>query len=106
MKERIAKRTLCVGLGAGVVLFFIYGLQPISFIGKAAGLTIAGILLGTPVEAGGLASVILGAAMVATIVLVGIMAVGTLSTIGWLAGAAVDAVRIGKEVRKPVESFR
>ena len=99
MKTReMAKKGLYIGAGAGLVLFAIIGLLPGSFIGGVIGLNIAGSIFGTPVSSAVLPRIIVGASMVLGILVSGLVFVTSTSLLGWLAGHAIDAIRVGKEV--------
>ncbi len=95
MKERMAKEMTYLGAGVGLVLFAIFGLLPGSFIGGVVGLSIAGTVLGMPVEAGIIARVIVAGSMVLGVMVSGLIVVTATSTVGWLIGTAIDAVRGG-----------
>ena len=82
-----------IGAGAGVVLFAIFGLLPGSFLGGVMGLNLAGSLLGTPVASGVLARLIVASSMVLGVMVAGIMFITGASTLGWLIGTVVDALR-------------
>ncbi|PIP71420.1 MAG: hypothetical protein COZ31_09420 [Nitrospirae bacterium CG_4_10_14_3_um_filter_44_29] len=94
----MTKRGLYIGAGAGLVLFAIIGLLPGSFIGGVIGLNIAGSIFGTPVSSAVLPRIIVGASMVLGILVSGLVFVTGTSLLGWLAGHAIDAIRVGKEV--------
>jgi len=82
-----------IGAGAGVVLFAVFGLLPGSFLGGVMGLNLAGSLLGTPVASGVLARLIVASSMVLGVMVAGIMFITAASTLGWLIGTVVDALR-------------
>lgn len=82
-----------IGAGAGVVLFAVFGLLPGSFLGGVMGLNLAGSILGTPVASGILSRLIVASSMVLGVMVAGIMFITAASTLGWLVGTAVDAVR-------------
>jgi len=82
-----------IGAGAGVVLFAIFGLLPGSFLGGVMGLNLVGSLLGTPVASGVLARLIVASSMVLGVMVAGIMFITGASTLGWLIGTVVDALR-------------
>ena len=81
------------GARAGVVLFAIFGLLPGSFLGGVMVLNLAGSLLGTPVASGVLARLIVASSMVLGVMVAGIMFITAASTLGWLIGTVVDALR-------------
>jgi len=92
-----------IGAGAGVVLFAIFGLLPGSFLGGVMGLNIAGSLLGTPVASGVVARLIVASSMVLGVMVAGIMFITAASTLGWLIGTAVDALRARSQKMATVE---
>ncbi len=94
MKDRTYTKSLTyIGAGAGVVLFAVFGLLPGSFLGGVMGLNLAGSIMGTPVAAGVVARLIVAASMVVGVMVSGIMFITAASTLGWLLGTAVDALR-------------
>ncbi|MFN3479241.1 MAG: hypothetical protein ACK415_02550 [Thermodesulfovibrionales bacterium] len=92
-----AKKGLYLGGGAGLVLFAIFGLLPGSFIGGVIGLNIAGNLFGTPLGSELLPRIIVGVAMVAGIMIAGLVFVVGGSLIGWLMGSLIDAIQHSKD---------
>ena len=103
MKERIAQKTLYLGMGVGLILFALFGLIPGSLIGGVAGLGIAGTVFGTPVEAGVLARIIVAGSMLVGVMVSGLIWVTATSTIGWLIGAVLDTLRGEKKQMTPAE---
>lgn len=94
MKDRTYTKSLTyIGAGAGVVLFAVFGLLPGSFLGGVMGLNLAGSIFGTPVVSGVLSRLIVAASMVVGVMVAGIMFITAASTLGWLLGTAVDALR-------------
>ena len=91
------KKLAYMGAGCGVVLFAVFGLLPGSFLGGVMGLNFAGILFGTPVGAGLLPRIIVAASMVLGVMVSGTMFTTACTTLGWLAGSAVDSLRAGKK---------
>jgi len=96
MKGTMKDKLLYVGAGVGLVLFAIFGLLPGSFIGGVMGLNISGFLFGTPVEPGVIARVIIAVSMLLGIMVSGLVFVVASSTLGWLIGTSIDALRVGK----------
>ncbi|NJD56232.1 MAG: hypothetical protein FIA94_07500 [Nitrospirae bacterium] len=92
-----------IGAGAGVVLFAVFGLLPGSFLGGVMGLNLAGSLLGTPVASGILARLIVASSMVLGVMVAGIMFITAASTLGWLIGTVVDALRAKAHETKEAE---
>jgi len=84
-------RRVALAAGAGLVLFALFGLLPGSLLGGAAGIKVAGMLFGLPLESGLLARLIVLVSMLAGVLVSGIMIVTATATVGWLAGAALDA---------------
>ena len=91
MKITIRRQGAYIGAGAGLVLFAIFGLLPGSLLGGAAGIKIAGLLFGLPLEPGLLSRVIVLASMLAGVLVAGTAIVTASSTIGWLFGAALGS---------------
>ena len=90
MKNSIAKKGAYIGAGAGLVLFAIFGLLPGSLLGGAAGINIAGMLFGLPLDSGIIQRVIVLASMLVGVLASGITIVTATATMGWLAGAALQ----------------
>jgi len=93
MKGTMREKLTYSGAGAGLLLFAVFGLLRGSFLGGVMGLSIAGTLLGYPVDNGIAARMIVAVSM-----LVGVMVTGLLFTVagailGWAAGYIVDAAR-------------
>jgi hypothetical protein len=88
-----ARKGLLVGAWAGLVLFAIIGLLPGSLVGGVIGLNIAGSLFGLPLESAILPRVIVALSMLFWILVSGITFVVGSSTVGWLVGYVVEAVR-------------
>lgn len=98
------KKLAYMGAGCGVVLFAVFGLLPGSFLGGAMGLNIAGMFFGTPVSAGLLPRMIVAASMVVGVMVSGMMFIMASTTMGWLIGTIVDAVKAGKKELATVEN--
>jgi hypothetical protein len=90
MKTTLSRKTAYIGAGAGLVLFAIFGLLPGSLLGGAAGIKLAGMLFGLPLDAGILQRVIVLASMLVGVMASGITIVTATATMGWLAGAALQ----------------
>ena len=89
------KKLAYMGAGCGMVLFAVFGLLPGSFLGGVMGLNIAGILFGTPVGAGLVPRMIVAASMVVGVMVSGMMFIMASTTLGWVLGTIVDAVKTG-----------
>jgi hypothetical protein len=87
------KKLAYMGAGCGVVLFAVFGLLPGSFLGGVMGLNIAGMIFGIPVGAGLLPRMIVAASMVIGVMVSGTMFIMASTTLGWLAGTVVDAMK-------------
>jgi len=81
-----------LGVGAGLVVFVLFGIMPGMFVGGAAGLSVAGALVGTPVEPGVVARVILAVSMLTGVLVTGLFIVAATAAAGWLIGTAADAL--------------
>ncbi len=90
MKTTMARQGAYMGAGAGLVLFGLFGLLPGSLLGGAAGINIAGMLYGLPLESGLLSRMIVLASMLVGVVVSGTVIVTASSTLGWLAGNAMS----------------
>ena len=97
------KKLAYMGAGCGVVLFAVFGLLPGSFLGGVMGLNIAGILFGTPVGAGLVPRMIVAASMVVGVMVSGMMFIMASTTLGWLIGTVVDAIRAGNKELATIE---
>lgn len=86
MNTTISGKTAYIGAGAGLVLFVIFGLLPGSLMGGAAGIKLAGMLFGLPLDPGILSRGIVLASMLAGVMVAGIAIVTTTAALGWLAG--------------------
>jgi len=74
-----------------MVLFAIFGLLPGSLLGGAAGIKLAGMLFGLPLEPGIISRVIVLASMLVGVMVSGIAIVTAASTMGWLTGSLLEA---------------
>jgi len=97
------KKLAYMGAGCGVVLFAVFGLLPGSFLGGVMGLNLAGIMFGTPVGAGLLPRMIVAASMVVGVMVSGTMFIMASTTLGWLAGTIVDALKAEKKELATIE---
>jgi hypothetical protein len=89
MKTTLTRQGAYIGAGAGLVLFAIFGLLPGSLLGGAAGIRLAGMFFGLPLDPGLLTRVIVLTSMLAGVAVSGIAIVTAASAIGWLAGAVL-----------------
>ena len=90
MYTTLSRKTAYIVIGAGLVLFAVLGLLPSSLIGGAAGIKLAGLFLGLPLDPGIVARSIVLASMLVGVVLSGIMIVVATSTVGWLVGRVLE----------------
>jgi hypothetical protein len=90
MNTTLSRKTAYIGAGAGMVLFAIFGLLPGSLLGGAAGIKLAGMLFGLPLESGIMQRVIVLASMLTGVLASGVTIVTATATLGWLAGAALQ----------------
>lgn len=91
MNNIMAKKGAYIGAGAGLILFAIFGLLPGSLLGGAAGIKIAGMLFGLPLEPGLIPRIIVLLSMLIGVLVAGIVIVTACSTVGWLAGKLVES---------------
>jgi O-antigen/teichoic acid export membrane protein len=90
MNTTISRKTTYIGAGAGIVLFAIFGLLPGSLLGGAAGIKLAGMFFGLPLDPGIISRAIVLASMLVGIIVAGITIVTATSTIGWLVGRVLE----------------
>ena len=91
MNTSISRKTTYIGAGAGIVLFAIFGLLPGSLLGGAAGIKLAGIFFGLPLDPGIISRAIVLVSMLLGIIVSGITIVTATSTIGWLVGRVLES---------------
>ena len=91
MKTTLSKKGAYIGAGAGLVVFAVFGLLPGSLIGGAAGIKVAGMLFGLPLESGLVSRLIVLVSMLTGVLVSGTAIVAASSTLGWLAGAAMGS---------------
>lgn len=89
MNTTLSRKTAYIGAGAGMVLFAIFGLLPGSLLGGAAGIKMAGMVFGLPLDPGIVSRAVVLASMMAGVMISGITIVAATATIGWLAGRAL-----------------
>ena len=90
MKTTLSRKTAYIGAGAGMVLFAIFGLLPGSLLGGAAGIKLAGMLFGLPLESGIMQRVIVLASMLVGVMASGVTIVTATAAMGWLMGSALE----------------
>jgi len=90
MKSGMAKKGAYIGAGAGLVLFAVFGLLPGSLLGGAAGIKVAGMLFGLPLDPGIISRAIVLMAMLVGVLVAGIVIVTATSTVGWLIGRMME----------------
>lgn len=89
--KSLAKKGAYLGAGAGLILFAIFGLLPGSLLGGAAGLKVAGMFFGLPLDPGIIPRAIVLLSMLIGVLVSGIVIVTACSTVGWLAGRIADS---------------
>ena len=105
MKNSIARKGAYIGAGAGLVLFAIFGLLPGSLLGGAAGINIAGLLFGLPLEPGLISRAIVLVSMLVGVLVSGIVIVTASTTMGWLAGRLLEG-SAAREEQKEAEAHK
>lgn len=90
MNTTISRKTAYNGAGAGMVLFAIFGLFPGSLLGGAAGIKLAGMFFGLPLDPGILSRAIVLASMLVGVMVSGITIVTATATMGWLVGRVLE----------------
>jgi len=96
MKTTLSRKTAYIGAGAGLVLFAIFGLLPGGLLGGAAGIRLSTMLFGLPLDTGIVSRVIVLVSMLLGILVSGITIVTATTTLGWLAGAALQGKAAGQ----------
>jgi hypothetical protein len=90
MDTNLSRKTAYIGAGAGLVLFAIFGLLPGSLLGGAAGIKLAGMFFGLPLDLGIVSRVIVLASMLVGILVAGIASVTATTSLGWLVGKVLE----------------
>ncbi len=90
MNTTLSRKTAYIGAGAGLVLFALFGLLPGSLLGGAAGIKLAGLLFGLPLDPGIIPRAIVLASMLAGVAVAGVAIVTASATLGWLAGRVFE----------------
>ncbi len=90
MNTSLSRKTAYIGAGAGLVLFALFGLLPGSLLGGAAGIKLAGLFFGLPLDPGLVSRAIVLSSMLVGIVVAGITIVTATATMGWLAGKVLE----------------
>jgi small-conductance mechanosensitive channel len=90
MNTTLSRKAAYIGTGAGLVLFAIFGLLPGSLLGGAAGIKLAGLFFGLPLDPGIVPRAIVLASMLVGVVVAGITIVTATATLGWLTGKALE----------------
>ncbi len=90
MNTTLSRKAAYIGTGAGLVLFAIFGLLPGSLLGGAAGIKLAGLLFGLPLDPGIVSRAIVLASMLVGVVVAGIAIIAATSTLGWLVGRVME----------------
>jgi hypothetical protein len=90
MKTTLAIKTTCIGAGARLVLFALFGFLPGSLLGGAMGINIAGWFFGLPLEPRLVSRIIVLASMLFSVWVAGVVMVTASSTVGWLVGKGLE----------------
>ena len=90
MNTTLSRKSTYIGAGAGLVLFALFGLLPGSLLGGAAGIKIAGLFFGLPLEPGILSRAIVLASMLVGVMVSGITIITATSTMAWLTGRVME----------------
>ncbi len=90
MNTTLSKKTAYIGAGAGLVLFALFGLLPGSLLGGAAGIKLAGLFFGLPLDPGIIPRAIVLASMLAGVVIAGVAIVTASAALGWLMGRVLE----------------
>lgn len=106
MNTTLARKSAYLGAGAGLVLFAVFGLLPGSLLGGAAGVKVAGMLFGLPLEPGMISRAIVLISMLAGVLVSGIAITTAATTAGWLLGSALEPSRSSIPVEKAAAGNR
>jgi hypothetical protein len=90
MNTTLSRKTAYLGAGAGLVLFALFGLLPGSLLGGAAGIKLAGLFFGLPLDPGLLSRAIVLSSMLVGVVVAGITIITATATLGWLIGRVLQ----------------
>jgi len=90
MNTSLPRKTAYIGTGAGLVVFALFGLLPGSLMGGAAGIKLAGIFFGLPLDPGIISRAIVLASMLVGVAVAGITIVTATTTLGWLVGRVLE----------------
>lgn len=90
MNTTLSRKTAYIGAGAGLMLFAIFGLLPGSLLGGAAGIKLAGLFFGLPLDPGIFSRVIVLASMLVGVIVAGITSVTATTSLGWLVGRVLQ----------------
>ena len=90
MNTTLSRKTAYIGAGAGTVLFAIFGLLPGSLLGGAAGIKLAGMVFGLPLDPGIISRAIVLASMLVGVMVSGIAMITATATAGWLVGRLLE----------------
>jgi len=90
MNTTLSRKTAYIGAGAGMVLFAIFGLLPGSLLGGAAGIKLAGMFFGLPLDSGITSRMIVLASMLMGVMVSGITIVTATSSTGWFVGRVLQ----------------
>ncbi len=90
MNTTLSRKTAYIGAGAGLVIFALFGLLPGSLLGGAAGIKVAGLFFGLPLDPGILSRAIVLSSMLVGVVVAGITIVTATATLGWLGGRVLE----------------
>jgi len=90
MNTTLSRKTAYIGAGAGMVLFAIFGLLPGSLLGGAAGIKLAGMVFGLPLDPGIISRAIVLASMLVGVMVSGIAIITATATAGWLVGRMLE----------------
>jgi hypothetical protein len=91
MNANISRKTAYIGAGAGIVIFAIFGLLPGSLLGGAAGIKLAGMFFGLPLDPGIISRAIVLASMLVGVIVSGITIVTATATMGWFVGRVLES---------------
>ncbi|HUK99657.1 MAG TPA: hypothetical protein VLX29_02245 [Nitrospirota bacterium] len=90
MNTTLSRKTAYIGAGVGIVLFALFGLLPGSLSGGAAGIKLAGMFFGLPLDPGIISRVIVLASMLMGVTVSGITIVTAMFATGWLVGIVLE----------------
>lgn len=92
MKTNYTDKTAYMGAGMGLAVYTVFGLLPAAYLGGIAGLSAIGAITGFPVTAALLPRIVVALGMAGGVLAGAVMCAAGCAALGWLMGAAADAM--------------